>query len=98
MDVRYLASARNEAFAAADYYEQQASGLGAEFFAVLDDAIDMLLAAPGIGGEYERHTRRLVPPRFPYTLVYEVHDDDHLLIVAVAHQRRHPDYWHGRQS
>jgi hypothetical protein len=67
MVVRYLASAREEAFAAADYYERQATGLGADFFAVLDGAIDLIVAAPGIGGEFELRTRRLVLPRFPYT-------------------------------
>lgn len=35
------------------------------------------------------------PQQRPYNLVYEIHDDL-LLIVAVAHQRRHPDYWGGR--
>jgi plasmid stabilization system protein ParE len=97
MEVRYLDSAREEAFAAGDYYEQQARGLGADFFAVLDDAVEMIMAAPGIGAEYEIGSRRLVLPRFPYNLVYEVHDDL-LLIVAVAHQRRHPDYWRRRRT
>jgi hypothetical protein len=45
MEVRYLDSARDEAFAAADYYEQQAGGLGADFFAVLDDAVEVIIAA-----------------------------------------------------
>jgi plasmid stabilization system protein ParE len=97
MEVRYLDSAREEAFAAGDYYEQQARGLGADFFAVLDDAVEMIIAAPGIGAEYEIGSRRLVLPRFPYNLVYEVHDDL-LLIVAVAHQRQHPDYWRRRRT
>jgi plasmid stabilization system protein ParE len=97
MEVRYLDSARDEAFAAADYYEQQAKGLGAAFFAILDDAVEGIIAAPGIGAPYEIGTRRLVLPRFPYNLVYEVHDDL-LLIIAVAHQRRHPDYWRRRHT
>lgn len=97
MNVRYLASAREEAFAAADYYELQAAGLGAEFFRVLDGAIDLILASPGAGAEYELQTRRLVLPRFPYTVFYEI-DGDELLIVAVAHQRRRPGYWHRRQT
>jgi plasmid stabilization system protein ParE len=97
MEVRYLDSAREEAFAAADYYEQQAKGLGADFFAVLNDEVEMVIAEPGIGARYEIGTRRLVLPRFPYNLVYEVHDD-HLLIVAVAHPRRNPDYWRWRHT
>jgi toxin ParE1/3/4 len=49
------------------------------------------------GAAYAIGSRRLVLPRFPYNLVYEVHDDL-LLIVAVAHQRRHPDYWRRRRT
>lgn len=51
--------------------------------------------APGMGATYEFGTRRIVLPRFPYSVVYEVHAD-HIVIVAVAHQRRRPGYWRDR--
>lgn len=35
-------------------------------------------------------------PRFPYLLIYE-ETADHIWIDAVAHEKRHPDYWKGRQ-
>lgn len=81
MDVRYLAPARAEAFTVAEFYEREAAGLGADFFSVLDDAIEMILTAPGMGPTYESGTRRMVLPRFPYSVVYEIHAD-HILIVA----------------
>jgi hypothetical protein len=74
MEVRYLDSAREEAFAAADYYEQQAKGLGADFFAILDDAVGGIIAAPRIGAPYEIGTRRLVLPPRQTSIVLERRD------------------------
>lgn len=39
--------------------------------------------------------RRLFPRDFPYALAYLV-DGDLIIIVAVAHGRREPGYWHER--
>jgi hypothetical protein len=32
---------------------------------------------------------------FPYRIVYQLRRD-HVLIVAVMHERQHPDYWRDR--
>jgi putative addiction module component (TIGR02574 family) len=55
-------------------------------------------------GEIERGEVTLVsaaevlPLRgFPFTLVYRIHDNTPI-IVALAHQKRRPDYWYDRQS
>ena len=33
--------------------------------------------------------------RFPYGLIYTIDHGD-VLVLAVAHLHRHPDYWHDR--
>jgi len=33
--------------------------------------------------------------RFPYAVLYRV-DPDEIVVVAVMHQRRRPDYWRSR--
>jgi len=30
--------------------------------------------------------------KFPYKILYSV-ERDHLLVIAIAHQHRRPDYW-----
>ena len=40
----------------------------------------------------EHGTRRLVLRRFPYNVFYRVGTEE-IVIVAVAHQKRHPGYW-----
>jgi plasmid stabilization system protein ParE len=43
--------------------------------------------------------RKCLIHRFPYKLLYSI-ESDHILVVALAHQHRRPDYWvdelHGR--
>ncbi|GEP44555.1 type II toxin-antitoxin system RelE/ParE family toxin [Brevifollis gellanilyticus] len=34
--------------------------------------------------------------RYPYLIVYEQHPG-HIWINAIAHEKRHPDYWLGRE-
>lgn len=39
--------------------------------------------------------RKIRLAKFPYGIVYKVHNDE-VYIIAVAHDKRHPDYWHSR--
>ncbi|MBU1775437.1 MAG: type II toxin-antitoxin system RelE/ParE family toxin, partial [Gammaproteobacteria bacterium] len=39
--------------------------------------------------------RRVIVRRFPYSVVYRA-KGEHIYIIAVAHQRRHPNYWSDR--
>ena len=36
--------------------------------------------------------------RFPYSIVYRDDESRGPQVLAVAHQRREPEYWHGRQE
>jgi toxin ParE1/3/4 len=93
--VRFLTPASEEFLEALDFYKEQAAGLGAEFFEDLEHATELISANPQIGAPYEENTRRILMRRFPFNVIYEVHTD-HVLIVAVAHQRRKPGYWKSR--
>ena len=41
--------------------------------------------------------RRFVLPRFPYSIFYYEREED-VWIAAVAHHKRQPDYWAGREA
>ncbi len=43
----------------------------------------------------EEGVRRLLLKRFPFSIVYEIGDEE-VQILAVAHGRRRPGYWKGR--
>lgn len=95
MNVRFLIPARLEFLEAMDFYESQASGLGDDFVATVEDATRTIADSPAIGSPYGTGVRRLVLPRFPFSVVYETGQDE-ILVIAVAHQRRRPGYWRDR--
>jgi len=98
--VRLLEEAVVEAMEAADYYERESPGLGAEFYSELDAAFDLLegdfvplVTMPSkTGGE---GLKRLILSRFPYDVVV-LEREDELLVLAVAGHAQRPGYWFTR--
>jgi toxin ParE1/3/4 len=95
--------AEQDSSEAVSWYDEQREGLGAEFLDVLGRLLQRIEATPfqfpKIAGENEqRHLRHGVLRRFPYRVVFEVKDDHSLLVLAVAHTSRDPDYWRNRPT
>lgn len=95
MDVVFLEAAQRELDEAVEYYNQTAPGLGEGFLAELFAAIDRIHALPDAWPPFIAGTRRCLLNRFPYGVVY-LHEKDLMLITAVAHLHRGPDYWTNR--
>ena len=98
--VGILEEAADEAIEAAAWYEEQRPGLGIEFAQAFHAALDLLEEeiAPlsNMPGEASRSgAKRLILSRFPYDVVVRAHRDA-LIVVAVAHHSRRPEYWRGR--
>ena len=81
---------------AAAFYEARVPGLGDIFLDDIDRAIETVRERPRIGSPIGRRLRKLLLHRFPFSLIYADREDE-VLIVAVAHQRKRPGYWRGRQ-
>jgi len=69
--------------------------LGADFLAEMARSFSRLEANPEIGAPLRRGARKLVIRRFPYLIIYRL-EEHRVLVLAVGHQRRHPDFWLGR--
>ena len=93
---RYLPLAREELNGAAAFYEASVPGLGGTFLDDMERAIEMMRESPRVGAPTSRGFRKAALRRFPFSIVY-VDRDDEIVIVAIAHQRRRPGYWRGRQ-
>lgn len=100
--VRILEEASQEAIEAAAWYELEQPGLGAEFFAAIDAAIDIieenfvpLSPLPEEAGD--TGARRLILERFPYDIV-AIELSAEAVIIAVAHHSRKPGYWRRRSK
>ena len=95
MRVRFAAAARRELDDAVDWYEQRRPGLGARLREEVGRVAQAIQANPH-GWPFERDPlRKHLLNRFPYKLLYVI-DDDVVLVLAVAHQRRQPRYWADR--
>ena len=57
--------------------------------------VDVLLAHPEAGAQVDRELRHFILRRFLFPVVYAFIGDV-LLIVAVAHECREPEYWRSR--
>lgn len=90
--VTLLRAAQADIRRAARFYERQAEHLGVEFTAEIEHALSRLAEDPEIGSPMRRGGRKLLVRRFPYLVIYRVLPDG-VLVLAVGHQRRHPDFW-----
>lgn len=93
--VALLRAAQDDIRRAARFYEDRADGLGAEFIAEVEHALDLLTQNPQLGTVLRRGARRLLVRRFPYLVIYR-EETARVLVLAVGHQRRHPDFWLNR--
>jgi toxin ParE1/3/4 len=89
--------ARGEVREAVEYYDAQRDGLGDEFLAEFEAAVESIRrmpeAYPPVG---QRGMRKHHLKRFPYTIYYAPSPDG-VWIAAVAHQKRRPGYWASRR-
>lgn len=95
MIVSLTSVAEEEFTKAAEYYERQREGLGEEFVSEVLRTAEILRDFPKIGTPIDPPFRSFQIRRFPYSLVYR-EDADELVVVAIAHNSRQPDYWRDR--
>jgi plasmid stabilization system protein ParE len=90
---------RPEAEADADeayrWYEQRRTGLGEDFFAVVDQALDLIERSPTAFPRVHKDVRRLLTKRFPFAVFYVV-TPDAIAILAIRHQASDPERWRSR--
>jgi toxin ParE1/3/4 len=93
--VAFHPEADNEVIEAARYYETRLAGLGFSFLMELDSSIEQVVANPEAYQLVSEDIRQKPFWRFPYSLLYVI-EVDRIRVVAVAHQKRRPNYWRSR--
>jgi len=96
-NVVFHSLAEQELIDAAVYYEEKNQGLGLEYLSEVEHAANLLIRYPSAGSVIRGSIRRLILPKFPYSLLYRVVDEEMIRILAVAHHRRKPQYWVDRE-
>jgi plasmid stabilization system protein ParE len=92
MRVIFTRVARQELEDAVRFYEFEYSGLGRRFKEEVRKAALRVAEYPNAWSIERGEIRKCLLHRFPYKLLYSV-EEDHILVIAVAHQHRKPDYW-----
>jgi toxin ParE1/3/4 len=95
MRVTLRPEARAEVLAAKEWYDRQVPGLGRDFARGVDSAIASIRRNPDAYHQIDVDCRRVLLPRFPYSLVYRV-EPNNILVVAVFHNSREPGFWEKR--
>lgn len=96
--LRFDPAAPAELVSAREWYEREAGpGVAAEFVAAFWQLTDRLLEWPATAPQRSvrdpnREIRQTGMRDYPYGVVYEVRKDA-LVILAVAHGKRRPNYW-----
>jgi plasmid stabilization system protein ParE len=84
---------------AAAWYDDRREGLGTEFREEVIQVFDALADNPLLNSR--RHPRKNIrwryPDRFPYRVIYEVIEEDRIVVVAaVLHAARQDRHWKKR--
>lgn len=94
--LRFHSGARAEFRESALFYERELPGLGAEFVAEVERTIGFIVTRPNAGSPLWGNFRRTLVRRFPFAVIYRAKDET-VYVVAIAHQRRRPNYWRARR-
>jgi plasmid stabilization system protein ParE len=98
--VRFEPEAAAELADSALWYDRQHPGLGTRFLAAVEAALARIdswpEAAPLVEGlPADLAVRRATVRQFPYRIAHLVLGET-IRVLAIAHTRRAPGYWHGR--
>jgi hypothetical protein len=93
--VRFHPAAEAEMVAAAVYYEQQLADLGKRFLVSVQEAVSKIQIDPQLYPVVDLDVRRCLTRTFPFGILYR-ELPKHIVVVAVMHLHRDPDYWKNR--
>ena len=96
MKVFFSKYAQQELEDAALFYEFEYAGLGKKFKEEVRKAAIRISEYPKAWSVERGEVRKCLLHKFPYKLLYSI-EEDHIFIIAVAHQHREPNYWIDRE-
>lgn len=96
MSYEFHPAAEAEFLESVGFYDSRVRGLGAAFIAEFERTIELIAQSPEQRPlECAPDIRRAPMHRFPFSLLYRERRAV-IQILAVAHDRRRPQYWLGR--
>ena len=96
MEIEFHPDAVIELREATLYYQSQASGLGERFLSTIEQSLTQISTFPEAFPTVLPYVRQCKVSNFPYAIIYRL-QLTYILIIALAHSRRKPQYWSGRK-
>ena len=93
--VKFHPAAEAEMIDAAVYYETQQSDLGRRFLASAQEAVNRIVLNPRLYAVVDLDVRRCLTKTFPFGVLFRDMPGK-IVIMAVMHLHRDPDYWKNR--
>jgi plasmid stabilization system protein ParE len=93
--VRFHPAALQDAGEAAAWYAERSVRAAVRFLDELDRLIDLIAVSPSQFQVFDADIRGAVFRRFPFYIVFRA-DDLNVVILAAAHGKRRPRFWHNR--
>ena len=95
MNFRLLEVAQAELDEAVAHYSLEVPGLGDEFLQEFLSSLQRIKAYPQAWHPFTQNTRRCQLRRFPYGIIYQILENE-ILVVAISHLHREPGHWKNR--
>jgi plasmid stabilization system protein ParE len=97
--IRLLREALNDLRDATKYYAIRSPNIGSAFYDEVRSALDKIQLTPLLPPLIDSVHRSWLLKRFPYKVIYRIDQLDRIdqleiVILAVAHTSRRPNYWH----
>ncbi|MFH1562308.1 MAG: type II toxin-antitoxin system RelE/ParE family toxin [Nitrospirota bacterium] len=91
MKVIFNELAKYEFEDAIEFYELEYLGLGERFKKEIKTSIKRIVEYPNAWSVERGEIRKYLVHKFSYKILYSI-EEDHIYIIAVAHQHRRPNY------
>jgi plasmid stabilization system protein ParE len=79
------------------WYSARGTTIAPNFEREIDRAVRLISQNPLRWPKFDEQRRCLIVRKFPYSVIYEMHGND-VVILAVAHAKRRPYYWRERAA
>lgn len=83
----FTSKSEHEFIDSAIYYETKQEGLGYKFSESIDEILDLISKNPYTYQRKYKHYREAVLKVFPYTVIYEIKENE-IIINAIFHTKR----------
>ena len=79
------------------WYYERGTTLASDFENEIDRGIRLISQNPLRWRKFDAERRSFLVRKFPYSIIYELHDKD-VVVLAIAHGKRRPKYWSERAT